>query len=254
MSFRFTSKNVYCKVAAILSFFYVRTKENLMKLGFVISLLLVVATFNLAAEEVSFLKPNETDRYHRTVDSIAYRTKGDKTNVRIQLSDLTTWNFTVDSSEEYLLADLEKDFIQGKEVLVNTIEGTPYYWLRIETNEGKAWLYRVGMTKETKQMLPEIVNIEKIKISEGGWFSSSVYVYYISLSDGSKWQLDDVRHWKALDQWGKGDSIIVTINDMYEDRWYLINANSHYNSYEFPIDHRSLVYFSGDGAVNLVNE
>jgi len=170
--------------------------------------------------------------YRQYVDSIAYQSAGIHTIAKISLSDGTSWNLVVDPSNEYLLADLEKNLSVGTEVFLDATSNVSAYNLYTRKQNGRWISYNVGMSQETKQLLPKIVNIEKIVVTTK---SNPNAVYYLYLSDGTKWRIVPKYDFffitdteDRLENWKGDDSLIVTRLFPYSDdeTWFIINVDA----------------------------
>ena len=193
--------------------------------------------FLFAALISSFCQAEEA--YQRFVESIAYTHEAGNTLALIRLSDGSTWNFSVEAKKESLLADLEEDLSIGKEVFIQPNNTTLFYRLFVALKVDYMG-YLVGMTKETKQQIPNrIVSQKKYTIKEGGWFTNPVYGYQIGLTDGSLWDVNETarRQW-VLDEWKEGNKVIVT--KTIGDEWSLINVNAPYQD-NYDNDYRWLL-------------
>ncbi len=195
-----------------------------MKLKFFFKSLLIILLISfspcLVADEVG-----ERIDYTRHIDFLAYRCSDTGTLVKIYLDDGLTWNLCLPLEYEYLLYDIDQNYLPGCEVYLSVDYNTAWYRLFVIGEEQDHVCY-VGLTKESKAMLPSIVEIEKIKVSESGWFTSEKYEYVIEVSDGSKWTVNPESYLNhVVDLWRVGDKVIAGKDYFYEMNLMNVDVN-----------------------------
>ena len=190
---------------------------------FLLTLLLVLSTSGLFATlKNELIKPSETLKYKLLISSIDYDQKEDEKVAHIVLSDQSKWAFSVQKETAYLLDDLEKDLVKGREIIISPHLHTPYY--NLYPLHSKRF-YVVELAKDTKDTVPHLVKVNSIEVQSESWFSEAMYIYEVYLSDGSVWKTDKKRgRSKCLESWKEGDPIMASRHTM--DKWDLINFNA----------------------------
>lgn len=171
-----------------------------------------------------FANPITRDTYKRFVKEITHHLDEGKTIAQIELSDHTLWKSTIYPGEDYLLADLERDFYPGCEVTIGVDDS--FYCLKSPDHEKEIF---VRMRKQSKALLPRLVSLEKFPVIDSQ-DKYSKYICQLVLSDGSCWQAGVFTNIAKgieksdIDYWRVGNRIIVT-NRMDENHWDIINID-----------------------------
>ena len=155
----------------------------------------------------------------RIVTHIDHNTFDLGTIVTFTLSDYSTWKKFVHIDHEHILHTISDRLHVGDEVMIVEKKFSKHFSLKKPDSRKIA----VGMTKDTKLLLPTIKSIQKVTVKEAGWFSNAEYAHDITLSDGSVYRQSSEL---IIQQWRVGDAIIV--NDLKE-KAYLVNVDAEHH-------------------------
>ncbi|MCP5509278.1 MAG: hypothetical protein H7A39_02575 [Chlamydiales bacterium] len=140
--------------------------------------------------------------------------------VTFTLSDHSTWKKLVLVDNEHYLYDIEKHWRVGEKVVVTEKRHSKFFHLHKLNGQRIV----VGMTKETKALLPTIMQINEVTVKQGGWFFGPEYVYHVYLSDDSVWKTSSNMFAKC---WKPSDAVLVNIDN--QGMGCLINVDAEHH-------------------------